>query len=126
MASRPSGPPKSTVRIDYQGEIDRINRELADLEPRLRRLSRWSVLLLALGLGVSAAVTAIWFLVERVFVVWGLPAAVIALGGMGAVSFEIKAIQEKAMKLRKERREAVAALQRTPPSSGAGGGPEPT
>ncbi|MBX3474749.1 MAG: hypothetical protein KF754_10225 [Planctomycetes bacterium] len=126
MASRPSGPPKSGIRIDHQAEVDRLARELAGLEPQLKRLSRWSAALLMLGLASSAAVIAVWLVIEHMVIFWGLPAILTGFCGMGVMQLKSHKVREAAKKLQRERNEAMGALRHARSTGGAGGGPEPT
>jgi len=110
MARRPLAPLKSMVRVDHAAEVARLSAELTLLESRLNRISRWSFLFLLGGLFAACMVTAVWYAIEGIFVIWGLPAAIIGLGGMGAMQMEIRSVRDTANRMRKQRSESKAML----------------
>lgn len=110
MAKKPLAPLKSMVRVDHAAEVARLSAELTLLESRLNRISRWSFLFLLGGLFAACMVTAVWYAIEGIFVIWGLPAAIIGLGGMGAMQMEIRSVRDTANRMRKQRSESKAML----------------
>jgi hypothetical protein len=112
VAKKELAPLKTTVTFDPEIELARVDAELSTIDVKAKKLTQLALIVALAGLGITAAVTVVFWLIYGWIVLWGGPAAVLGAALGGWLLLQCGKLRARAEFLMKQRRETKSLQKR--------------